>query len=103
MLSAAHCLYDQDTLAEVTKRRLRVRLGLHDLEKVNGETVREYAVEEVHYGETFERSLMKNDIVLIELRERVRFTEYVFPACVGGSLFRDGDVGVAVGCRSYGG
>ncbi|EDS34682.1 elastase [Culex quinquefasciatus] len=97
VLTAAHCLYDQETLAELTKRRLRVRLGLHNLDKVNSDTVREYAVEELHFGAAFERNCMKNDIVLVELKERVRFTEYIFPACVGGPVRSAGDVGVAIG------
>ncbi|XP_038121389.1 polyserase-2 [Culex quinquefasciatus] len=97
VLTAAHCLYDQETLAELTKRRLRVRLGLHNLDKFNSDTVREYAVEELHFGAAFERSCMKNDIVLVELKERVRFTEYIFPACVGGPVLSAGDVGVAIG------
>lgn len=54
-------------------------------------------MEELHFGAAFERNCMKNDIVLVELKERVRFTEYIFPACVGGPVRSAGDVGVAIG------
>ncbi|EDS28590.1 conserved hypothetical protein [Culex quinquefasciatus] len=40
VVTAAHCLCDQDTGHQLTKRKVRVRLGVHNLDKTNADTRR---------------------------------------------------------------
>ncbi|EDS34681.1 plasminogen [Culex quinquefasciatus] len=97
VLTAAHCLYDPESGVQLTKRRIRVRLGLHNLDKISSDSVKEFGVEEFYVSEKFQRESLRDDIALLELNEAVRYTDYILPACINEQVLTSADSGMAVG------
>lgn len=97
VVTAAHCLCDQDTGHRLAKRKVRVRLGVHNLDKTNRDTVREFAVGELHFSEDYSRDTNRGDIGLVELTEPVQFNSFILPACVNGYGPVHAELGTVIG------
>ncbi|XP_052566951.1 polyserase-2-like [Culex pipiens pallens] len=98
VLTAAHCVVQAESKARaLAKDKLRVQLGIHDLTNVDLDTAKLIDVSAVHVGPQFQRAGLRNDIGLIKLVESVQFTDYILPACIGGSGPTPSESGMAIG------
>ncbi|XP_055631315.1 coagulation factor X-like [Toxorhynchites rutilus septentrionalis] len=97
VLTAAHCVLNKDNGYELSKNRIFVRLGVHNLDAINTRSLQQHSVDRIYKFSNFSRDVLKDDIALIELSTVVQFNEYVQPACV--NLIKDlsGDNGTAIG------
>ncbi|XP_055612801.1 ovochymase-1-like [Uranotaenia lowii] len=83
VVTAAHCLYDDTSQQFVGWSGILVRLGVYQLERALSDTaVQTRSVDRIFQGPEFNINLLINDITLLHLKEPVRFTNYVYPACV---------------------
>ncbi|XP_049523868.1 LOW QUALITY PROTEIN: uncharacterized protein LOC119454094 [Dermacentor silvarum] len=86
VLSASHCF--QHELVHLDE--VQVRLGKYDrLEDEPQQVVTTIA--DVYYHPQFDANTFDNDIALLQLADRVKFTDYILPACLGdgGVIERD--------------
>lgn len=97
VLTAAHCVLNKDNGYELSKNRIFVRFGVHNLDTINTNALQQHSVDRIHKFGNFSREVLKNDIALIELSTSARFDQYVSPACV--NLIRDltGEYGTVIG------
>lgn len=79
VLTANHCVRGINGYV-LSKRRIFVRLGLHDLNELNAQTFQQHNVHHIHsYTVSNDR---KNDIAILELTTVATFTDFVQPACL---------------------
>uniref|UniRef100_T1J342 Peptidase S1 domain-containing protein n=1 Tax=Strigamia maritima TaxID=126957 RepID=T1J342_STRMM len=71
VLTAAHC----------ARRRLFVRVGEHDLAKIE-ESEQEIRVSDVYIHPLYDSDTVDNDIALLKLSSPAQFDDYVTPACL---------------------
>jgi Trypsin len=62
-------------------RDVTVRLGEHNLEEISPNE-RNFDVLEIHRHENYSRSSYFNDIAVLTLSQKVRFSKQVFPICL---------------------
>ncbi|KAL1395370.1 hypothetical protein pipiens_011307 [Culex pipiens pipiens] len=96
VVTAAHCMLDEGTSYRLTRKRLFVRLGVHNLDRIDSGAMQQFTIADIHMFGNFSRDNLHNDIALLELGEMVRMTDYVVPACVNRNVNLDGlkpDVG----------
>ncbi|XP_038122734.1 prostasin [Culex quinquefasciatus] len=94
VLTANHCIRGENGYV-VSKRKIFVRLGLHNLENLNPQTFQQHNVYQIHeYNVSNNR---KNDIAILELATQATFTDYVQPACLNLVEDLTGQFGTAVG------
>ncbi|XP_055612804.1 uncharacterized protein LOC129759393 [Uranotaenia lowii] len=95
--TAAHCLYDETNEQFVGTRGILVRLGVHQLERaLSDNAVQTRFVSRIIRSPDFDRTTLKNDIALLQMRDPARFTNYVYPACVNRRGLV-GKIGTAIG------
>ncbi|KAL9701592.1 hypothetical protein quinque_005033 [Culex quinquefasciatus] len=97
VVTAAHCMLDEGTSYRLTRKRLFVRLGVHNLDRIDPGAMQQFTIADIHMFGNFSRDNLHNDIALLELGEMVRMTDYVVPACVNRNVNLDGLAGTAVG------
>ncbi|UYV83021.1 hypothetical protein LAZ67_22001798 [Cordylochernes scorpioides] len=86
ILTAAHCLSDSRG-AQFQPHQFRVRLGDHHLyRRDEGTEPREHAVTVVRTHPQFSRNGFFNDIGLLRIAPRARYTEHIRPVCLPGPL-----------------
>nr|XP_037291013.1 prothrombin-like [Rhipicephalus microplus] len=78
VLSAAHCF--QHELVQLEE--VQVRLGKHDRLEAEPEEVTT-KITDIYFHPKFNASTYDNDIALLLLADRVKFTDYIQPACLG--------------------
>ncbi|KAL1399343.1 hypothetical protein pipiens_008285 [Culex pipiens pipiens] len=94
LLTADHCTKDDNGNGLVSKR-IFIRLGVHNLQALNLQTLQQHDVLHVHrFGYS---KGVKNDIAILELSTEVRFTEYVQPACINQVPDLTDQLGTVVG------
>lgn len=81
VLTAAHCVLEQNGRRQVRKSRLLVRLGEFDLKKTN-EGELDVGVANIYVHPQFHQKTFKNDIALIELNKEIEFNNQISPACL---------------------
>ncbi|EDS41620.1 coagulation factor X [Culex quinquefasciatus] len=81
VLTAGHCAVNQNNGYQLATRRVKVRLGGHELNGGEG-CVQEVGVRKIHVHEGFSENDRKHDLALIELSEAVVYTRWVLPICV---------------------
>ncbi|XP_055630218.1 transmembrane protease serine 9-like [Toxorhynchites rutilus septentrionalis] len=83
VLTAAHCVVNPNNGYKMTARRLKVRLGMHELDQEEeDECIEEVGLSEVRVHDQYRSGGYKHDIALLELDRRVIFTERVLPVCL---------------------
>ncbi|XP_055599194.1 serine protease 53-like [Uranotaenia lowii] len=82
VLTAAHCLFNENTYQLMNRKRISVRLGVHNLDEINSVTSKEFPVQTMHLYANFSRESLQNDIAILELAEVARFTNFILPACL---------------------
>lgn len=80
VLSAAHCFQHE----LVQPDEVEVRLGEHDRLQVEPEEV-VTKIADVYFHPQFDANTFDNDIALLLLADRVKFSDYIRPACLGDS------------------
>lgn len=80
VLTAAHCVLEQGQRAMNTNR-LTIRLGEFDLRQ-DGDGELDVGVKRIISHPQFQHRTFKNDIALIELSQRVSFSDSILPACL---------------------
>lgn len=80
IVTAAHCVLEQGK-RQITKSRIRVRLGESNLKKQNDGEV-DFDVAAILTHPKFERKTFKNDLALIKLERKAVFNESISPACL---------------------
>lgn len=94
VLTANHCIRGENGYV-LSKRKIFVRLGLHNLENLNPQTFQQHNVYQIHeYNVSNNR---KNDIAILELATQATFNDYVQPACLNLVEDLTGQFGTAVG------
>ncbi|KXJ70414.1 hypothetical protein RP20_CCG023738 [Aedes albopictus] len=78
VLTAGHCLFNPDTGYRFDIKRLRVVLGLLDLNQHQSHT-REFQVKEINVYPKFTTESHKHDLALLLLNEAVEFSEKIRP------------------------
>ncbi|XP_058836458.1 transmembrane protease serine 9-like [Topomyia yanbarensis] len=81
VITAAHCVINQNNGYRITAKRLKVLLGGHEL-GAEDRCVQEMKVREIHVHEQYQLGDYRHDIALVELTGRVGFTQRVLPICV---------------------
>ncbi|XP_055606680.1 polyserase-2-like [Uranotaenia lowii] len=83
VLTAAHCLYDDQNGQFVGTRGIWVRLGMFNLDhSLTDRDVQKRRVSRISQHTEWDRAALKNDIALLKLQVTAEFTDYVYPACV---------------------
>ncbi|XP_055630217.1 transmembrane protease serine 9-like [Toxorhynchites rutilus septentrionalis] len=82
VLTAAHCVVNPNNGYRMTARRLKVRLGMHELDQEQDECTEELGLREIRMHDQYRSGGHKHDIALLELDRRVIFTERVLPVCL---------------------
>lgn len=73
-----------------------VRLGSIDL-NINDEHTHVIAIRKIHPHPDYKPTSKYNDIALMELTEKVHFTEYVRPACLNIDNYLEWSDAIAIG------
>lgn len=81
VLTAAHCVMNPNNGFKLAIGRLRVELGVHEL-GVTDECVQDVRVRKIHVYPEYHVGDFKHDLALLELHNRVVFTNRVLPICV---------------------
>ncbi|XP_055613604.1 polyserase-2-like [Uranotaenia lowii] len=97
VITAAHCLFNENTFQLLNRKRISVRLGIHNLEEMNSVTTKEFPVHEMYMFSNFSRDNLRNDIAVLELGEVVRFNDYILPACLNVDPVMSSWNGTAIG------
>ncbi|KAG9510691.1 hypothetical protein GZH46_00758, partial [Fragariocoptes setiger] len=80
VVTAAHCVTEQNTGATIDVSRVKVRLGEHDL-KLDTDHI-DVEVEKIYPYPQFQIATFKNDIALLKLIQKVNYTQGISPACL---------------------
>lgn len=80
VLTASHCLKRDDLDID----DIEVKLGKYDIEEVEPQQV-VTKIADVYYHPNFDAVTFDNDIALVLLANRVSFTDYIQPVCLGDS------------------
>lgn len=85
-LTAAHCFKRNDIRVE----EVELRLGKYDqMEDEPQQFVTKIA--DIHFHPNFNGQTFDNDIALVQLVDRVSFTDYILPVCLGDSVVLERD------------
>lgn len=93
VLTASHC-FKRD---EIRIDEVEVRLGKYDQTVVEPQQM-VTKIADVHFHPNFNVNTFDNDIALVQLADRVTFTDFILPVCLGDSatierdFFSSGDV-----------
>lgn len=80
VLTASHCFKRDDIHTD----EVEVKLGKYDIFEVEPQQVVTKIVD-VHFHPNFNVNTFDNDIALVQLADRVAFTDYILPVCLGDS------------------
>ncbi|EAT35840.1 AAEL012028-PA [Aedes aegypti] len=97
VLTAAHCTINQHNQYQLANSRIFVRLGVHNLDALNPQTLQQHEIQKIHIPNSFTGLELRNDIAILELNTLARFNDYVQPACVSTSDSLVGQYGTVIG------
>ncbi|KAK6635458.1 hypothetical protein RUM44_000709 [Polyplax serrata] len=100
VLTAAHCLKG------INPKTVVVRLGEHDLQRIEETRTQDFRVAEVVPHNDFNANTYENDIAIVKLDRSVTFNSYAWPVCLPqpGSDFVDEEaIVIGWGALEYGG
>lgn len=95
VLTAAHCV--QDGSREMNTKRVVIFLGLHDRNDFDPAMFQQLLVLEIYTVSGGRWAKLRNDIALLELRSKVRYTDFVQPICIAASEVPVETVGIVAG------
>lgn len=95
VLTAAHCV--QDGSREMNTKRVVIFLGLHDRNDFDPTMFQQLLVLEIYTVSGGRWAKLRNDIALLELRSKVRYTDFVQPICIAASEVPVETVGIVAG------
>merc|ERR1711892_91793 len=82
VITAAHCLYDQQTLMQPSTHNLLVMVGEHSICDGVNEGGKVIKVEKVHVRSDYGTPRQANDFAILKLAEDIKFTANIKPACL---------------------
>ncbi|XP_047129253.1 uncharacterized protein LOC105847406 isoform X1 [Hydra vulgaris] len=101
IVTAGHCLFDEDTRRRYKKTELQVFLGIHNISKRYEDPDLIFSVEYTAVHPKFNFDSLENDIGLIELKEKAKLSDKILPICLPTSeqrfLSRIGQIGTVIG------
>jgi secreted trypsin-like serine protease len=81
ILTAAHCV-SQVSGYVLAPESMIIQLGAYNLDLLIGSSVQEHNVAKVTPHPEYDRYSHKNDVALVKLETKIKFTPYVQPACL---------------------
>ncbi len=96
VLTAAHCVHDNDTDDAIPVNSFKVVVGDH-VTTTRQDSEQEYFPKKVFLHEDFNRATMDNDIALIELKRSIEYNEVIAPVCLPSSPPPIGETCVTTG------
>ena len=77
VLTAAHCFWNSEENVKLDPKKFLVKLGTHDINKTNIDVL----VKKIHLN-GFNSTNFQNDIAILELKEKVANSEYLYLPCL---------------------
>lgn len=95
VLTAAHCV--RDGSREMNTKRVVIFLGLHDRNDFDPAMFQQVLVLEIYTVSGDRWAKLRNDVALLELRSKVRYTDFVQPVCLAAAEVPVETVGIVAG------
>ena len=81
VVTAAHCVVDQNTGSALFPEVVLVQLGAYDLTVTSSNAVEQKA-HKINVHENYEHSSHRNDIAIVTMKAKVTFSQYIQPSCI---------------------
>uniref|UniRef100_A0A182Q2V3 Peptidase S1 domain-containing protein n=1 Tax=Anopheles farauti TaxID=69004 RepID=A0A182Q2V3_9DIPT len=82
VVTAGHCVHNEDTGYKLSEKMLRVKLGMSRLSANGSSTTRTFAVQKIIPHAKFVPQKHKHDVALLRLNGSVKFTNFIQPVCL---------------------